>query len=80
MQTVRATFEDGVFKPKEAPDLPSPSEVRITIEPLSVSTLTVSHLNEFLSTLPSLGDDAEDFARDVMSIRAEFPAEGSPWD
>jgi antitoxin (DNA-binding transcriptional repressor) of toxin-antitoxin stability system len=44
------------------------------------SSLTVGQLNAFLRGLPSLGDDADDFAQDVRSIRAEFPAEENPWD
>ena len=44
------------------------------------SPLTVGELNAFLRNLPSLGEDAEDFAEDVCDIRAEFPAEANPWD
>jgi antitoxin (DNA-binding transcriptional repressor) of toxin-antitoxin stability system len=44
------------------------------------SNLTVGELNAFLRNLPSLGDDADVFAQDVGAIRAEFPAEGNPWD
>jgi antitoxin (DNA-binding transcriptional repressor) of toxin-antitoxin stability system len=44
------------------------------------SPLTVGELNAFLRNLPSLGDDADDFAQDVRAIRAEFPAEANPWD
>ena len=44
------------------------------------SPLTVSELNAFLGNLPSLGDDADGFAQDIRTIRAEFPAEANPWD
>ena len=44
------------------------------------SPLTVGELNAFLRNLPSLGDEADAFAQDVRSIRAEFPAEADPWD
>jgi antitoxin (DNA-binding transcriptional repressor) of toxin-antitoxin stability system len=44
------------------------------------SPLTVGELNNFLSKLPLLGDDADEFAQDVRAIRAEFPAEANPWD
>ena len=44
------------------------------------SRLTVGDLNAFLRNLPSLGDDADEFAKDVRNIRAEFPAEVNPWD
>jgi antitoxin (DNA-binding transcriptional repressor) of toxin-antitoxin stability system len=35
------------------------------------SPLTVGELNSFLRGLPSLGDDAEAFARDIRAIRHE---------
>jgi antitoxin (DNA-binding transcriptional repressor) of toxin-antitoxin stability system len=44
------------------------------------SPLTVGELNAFLRGLPSLGEDADDFSQDLRAIRAEFPAEGNPWD
>ena len=44
------------------------------------SPLTIGDLNAFLRSLPSLGDDADDFAKDVRAVRAEFPAEANPWD
>jgi len=80
VQTITATFEDGVLKPKEPLDLPAHTEVRLTIEPLPPRPLTVGNLNAFLRSLPTLGDDAEEFAKDVRAIRAEFPAEADPWD
>ena len=39
------------------------------------SPVTVGELNALLRNLPSLGNDADDFAHDVRAIRAEFPAE-----
>jgi antitoxin (DNA-binding transcriptional repressor) of toxin-antitoxin stability system len=44
------------------------------------SPLTIGELNAFLLNLPSLGNDADEFAQDVRAIRAAFPAEASPWD
>lgn len=44
------------------------------------SPLRVRDLNEFLQSLPKLGDDDEAFADEVRAIRSEFPAEGNPWD
>jgi antitoxin (DNA-binding transcriptional repressor) of toxin-antitoxin stability system len=44
------------------------------------SPLTVGELNDFLRALPALGEDAEDFSKDLRAIRAELPAEGDPWD
>lgn len=80
MQTITATFEDGVLKPRQPLDLPAHAEVRVTIELLPDSPLTVGKLNAFLRGLPSLGEDAEGFAQDVRAVRAEFPAEANPWD
>lgn len=80
MQTITATFEDGVLKPAQPLDLPAHAEVRVTIELLPASPLTVGKLNAFLRGLPALGDDADGFAQDVRAARAAFPAEASPWD
>ena len=80
MQTITATFEDGVLKPKEPLDLPAQAQVRVTIELLTTAPLTVGKLNAFLRSLPALGDDAEEFAKDVRAVRGEFPAEANPWD
>jgi predicted DNA-binding antitoxin AbrB/MazE fold protein len=80
MQTIFATFEDGMLKPTQPLNLPAHAELRVTIEVLNSTPLTVGKLNSFLQSLPSLGDDAEDFARDVRSIRAELPEETNPWD
>jgi antitoxin (DNA-binding transcriptional repressor) of toxin-antitoxin stability system len=44
------------------------------------SPLKIGDLNAFLRNLPSLGDDGDDFARDIRAIRAEFPAEACSWD
>jgi predicted DNA-binding antitoxin AbrB/MazE fold protein len=72
MQTITATFEDGVLKPTQPLNLPAHAEVRVTIELLPASPLTVGELNAFLGSLPSLGDDAEEFARDIRAIRMDF--------
>jgi prevent-host-death family protein len=37
-------------------------------------------LSAILASLPKLGDDAEAFAEDVLSVRRELPPERSPWD
>lgn len=44
------------------------------------SPLTVDGLRSFLSSLPKLGDDANDFIRDLIDLRAAFPVEANPWD
>jgi predicted DNA-binding antitoxin AbrB/MazE fold protein len=80
MQTITATFEDGVLKPAQPLNLPAHAEVRVTIELLPASALTVGTLNAFLRSLPALGDDTEEFAQAVRAVRAEFPAEANPWD
>jgi len=80
MQTITATFEDGVLKPAQPLDLPAQTQVRITIEVLPASPLSVGKLNAFLRGLPPLGEDAEEFLEDVGAVRAEFPAEPNPWE
>ncbi len=80
MKTITATFEDGVLKPIQPLDLPAHTQVRLTIEVLPASPLTVGQLNDFLRALPTLGDDAEAFAQAVCAVRGEFPAEANPWD
>lgn len=74
MQTITATFEDGVLKPSEPLDLPAHAEVRVTIELLKAGPLTATALNTFLQNLPSLDEDADDFAQDIRDLRAEFPS------
>ena len=76
MQTITATFEDGVLKPTQPLHLPAHAEVRFTIELLPASPLTVEKLNLFLRSLPALAEDVEDL-RTISRIRAEFPAEAS---
>jgi predicted DNA-binding antitoxin AbrB/MazE fold protein len=73
VQTITATFEDGLLKPTQPLNLPAHAEVRVTIELLPVSPLTVGELNGFLRGLPVLGNDAEAFAQDVRAARAAFP-------
>lgn len=80
MQTITATFEDGVLKPAQPLDLPAHAQVRITIEVLPASLLTVGKLDAFLRSLPALGEDAEGFSQVIRAIRAEFPAEANSWE
>ncbi len=42
--------------------------------------LQVDDLNDFLQSLPPLGDDAEAFAEDLRAIRRGLPTEADPWD
>lgn len=37
-------------------------------------------LAELKASLPSLGDDAEAFAEDILSVRRDLPPERSPWE
>ena len=80
MQTITATFEEGVLKPAQPLNFPEHAEVRVTIELVTPTPLTAGQLNAFLRSLPALGDDADDFAQDVRAVRAAFPVEASPWD
>jgi predicted DNA-binding antitoxin AbrB/MazE fold protein len=80
MKTITAIFEDGVLKPAQPLHLPAHAEVRLTIELLPASPLTVEKLNSFLQNLPALAEDVEEFADDVRAIRAQFPAEANSWD
>ena len=80
MQMITATFEDGVLKPAHPLNLPAHAQVRLTIEVLPNSPLTVGKLNAFLRSLPALGNDLEVFEQDIRASRSEFPAEANPWD
>ena len=80
MQTITATFEDGVLKPTQPLDLPAHAKVRLTIEVLPAPRLTGGGLYAQLKRLPSLGDDADAFAEDIRDIRASFPPEVDPWE
>lgn len=44
------------------------------------SPLKAGDLNDFLRRLPTLDDDAEVFAEDVRTIRADFPVESTSWE
>jgi antitoxin (DNA-binding transcriptional repressor) of toxin-antitoxin stability system len=41
--------------------------------------VTVADLNRVFAELPRLGDDAEDFGREVDALRRSLPPEGDPW-
>ena len=80
MQTITATFEDGVLIPKHPLELPAHAEVRLTIELLPAPCVKGGGVYDQLKSLPSLGDDAEAFAADIRDIRASFPPEVDPWE
>ena len=80
MQTINATFEEGVLKPKEPLDLPAHAQVRVMIEVLPVPKLTDGGVYAQLKRLPSLGDDAEAFAEDIRVVVDSYPPEVNPWE
>ena len=62
-------------------DLDRDDKVIARLTPVEPSSpLTISELSAFLRNLPSLGDDADEFSRDVRAIRTGFSAEANPWD
>src|SRR5258708_17995360 len=67
MPTITAIFEDGVFKPAQPLNLPAHAEVRLTIELLPASPLTVGNMDAFLRNLPALREDAEGFSQDARA-------------
>jgi len=57
------------------------NKVIARISPVSSeSPLKVKDLNELFAKLPSLGEDAEAFAKDLAEIRKQIPPEHNQWD
>lgn len=76
-----ATLVNKVYVEGICVDLERDHKVIARLTPAEPSSrLTVGELNAFLRNLPPLADDADEFAKDVRAIRAEFPAEANPWD
>lgn len=76
-----AKLVDKVYVDGISVDLERDNQVIARLTPASRrSRVTVGELNAFLRGLPSLGDEADSFAQDVRTLRAEFPAEGNAWD
>jgi antitoxin (DNA-binding transcriptional repressor) of toxin-antitoxin stability system len=76
-----ATLVNKVYAEGMTVDLEGDDKVIARLTPAEPrSPLTVGELNAFVSNLPSLGDDADEFGQDVRAIRAAFPAEANPWD
>jgi antitoxin (DNA-binding transcriptional repressor) of toxin-antitoxin stability system len=44
------------------------------------SPLKVNNLNRLFDELPSLGEDAKAFAKDLADIREQIPLEQNQWD
>ena len=53
---------------------------RLTPPPVKKKGMTLGELNAFLQSLPSLGDDAEDFSKDIRAFRASLLPETDPWE
>ncbi|WP_051147903.1 hypothetical protein [Desulfotignum balticum] len=57
------------------------NKVIARISPVSIaSSLKVKDLNRMFAELPSLGDDAGVFAKDLADIRKQIPLEKTQWD
>ena len=57
------------------------NKVIARISPVSLaSPLKVKDLNRLFAQLPSLGEDAEAFAKDLEDIRKQIPLEKNQWD
>ena len=41
---------------------------------------TMNDLAELLNSLPRLGDDADDFERDIREARQQLPSRTEPWE
>ena len=78
---VFSNLVNRVYREGISVDLERDNEIIARLTPAEpTSALSLGELNSFLSRLPSLGDDVEEFAHDIQTIRAEFPAEATPWD
>ena len=73
---VNKVYSEGI-----SVDLENEDKILARLTPAEPSSLlTVGGLNSFLSGLPRLGDDADEFAKDIRKIRTEAPPEENPWD
>lgn len=62
-------------------DLEQDHEAIIRMTPIRTKRPVMAcDLNELFASLPSLGDDAEAFARDVEEGRRSFLPERDPWE
>lgn len=43
-------------------------------------SISMKDFASMMSSLPTLGDDAESFARDVESVRSSFKEVSDPWE
>jgi len=77
-----STLVDKVHREGISIDLERDNEVIARLTPANSAPprLTVLNLRAFLLGLPSLGDDAAEFADDLRAVRTHASAETSPWD
>jgi antitoxin (DNA-binding transcriptional repressor) of toxin-antitoxin stability system len=50
------------------------------LSPPPKSGFPIKNLASFIKTLPSLGNDAEDMAQDIKSIKNSARLPGNPWE
>jgi hypothetical protein len=72
---VDRVVREGIVIDLERDDL-----VVARLSPARATKLMVADLNRVFAGLPSLGNDAEAFARDVAGVRRELPKEVDPWE
>ena len=72
-ELVNRVFRDGVTV-----ELERDNHVIARLSPASPQ-VKVADLNRVFASFPSLGDDAESFAKDVKRIRRDVPQETDPW-
>jgi antitoxin (DNA-binding transcriptional repressor) of toxin-antitoxin stability system len=57
------------------------NKVVARIVPVSLeSSVKVKDLNRFFKSLPSIGEDAEEFSKDIANIRKQVPLEKTQWE
>ena len=57
------------------------NKVVARIVPVSLETsLKVKDLNRFFESLPSIGEDAEEFSKNIENIRKQVPLEKNQWE
>lgn len=75
-----ADLVDRVVQDGVAIDLERGDRVVARLSPVAKVSLTIDELNRMIQGWPTLGNDAEAFARDLASIRRKAPKESDAWD
>ena len=70
---------EHVVRDQVTVELAQGANVLARISPVTKS-ITMAELNAALAAVPSLGDDAASFERDVLEIRKSLPQEKNAWD